>query len=99
MSITIHAVLHGIARLRIKWSIIKLRKVRLPRPAREVCLPDGRNGTRRKVAPTMWTIAHVQLLGWTQEDKPRTRVVCLPDGRNDALRMVGSSMRTTTPDQ
>jgi len=28
-----------------------------------VCLPDGRNGTRRKVGHTIWIIAHVRHLG------------------------------------
>src|SRR6266700_4426946 len=74
MSITIHAVLHGIARPRTKPSIIKLRKVKLLRLARVVCLPYRRKGTYWKVGP-MWTIARIQLPWWIQDDRSWARTV------------------------
>jgi hypothetical protein len=67
MSITIHTALHGFALPRTKLSIIKLRRARLIRPARVVCLPDGRSDALRMGDSTMWITTPSQPTGWIHD--------------------------------
>jgi len=56
-----------------------------------VCLPDGRNGTRRKVGHTIWIITHVDYLGGSDH--------CRLGGKCDICLQPVCISLTTTPRQ